>query len=300
MCLHTALALPLSDEAQPERAFDAWDVSAPWLAPYRARAEPVRRQLASGVPVHRALNRVGVSAQRSDTGGGAPPVSFAPADAAPVGEAYEAFIRRCGQVPTRSNLHDLFNGLVWLSFSQSKAQLNRLHDSEISAKGVGAQRGPARDAATLFDESGAVLQAPPALWQALLARDWHRLFVTLRPLWAQARLTVFGYALMEQLVHPRKNITAHVLIEEFAMPFESSDHEQGSEQTAALDAALAPCLTPARLALKPFTPLPLLGVPGWWPPNQDPAFYADARVFRPPRAAPSEAVALGRGISGGG
>jgi hypothetical protein len=25
----------------------------------------------------------------------------------------------------------------------------------------------------------------------------------------------------------------------------------------------------------------VLGVPGWWPANQDPAFYRDAAVFRP-------------------
>ncbi|HBZ06685.1 MAG TPA: DUF3025 domain-containing protein, partial [Massilia sp.] len=34
-----------------------------------------------------------------------------------------------------------------------------------------------------------------------------------------------------------------------------------------------------------FTPLPVLGVPGWWP-EQDAAFYADTSVFRPKRVAP--------------
>jgi hypothetical protein len=31
-----------------------------------------------------------------------------------------------------------------------------------------------------------------------------------------------------------------------------------------------------------FTPLPVLGVPQWWP-GQDDDFYADVTVFRPPR-----------------
>ena len=31
------------------------------------------------------------------------------------------------------------------------------------------------------------------------------------------------------------------------------------------------------------TPLPVLGVPGWWPDNADPGFYADTSVFRPKR-----------------
>ena len=31
----------------------------------------------------------------------------------------------------------------------------------------------------------------------------------------------------------------------------------------------------------PLRPMPVLGVPGWWEPNEAPAFYRDARVFRP-------------------
>jgi len=42
-------------------------------------------------------------------------------------------------------------------------------------------------------------------------------------------------------------------------------------------------LTRERLASKPFTPLPLLGVPGWWPGSDDFSFYDDLRVFRPAR-----------------
>ena len=32
-----------------------------------------------------------------------------------------------------------------------------------------------------------------------------------------------------------------------------------------------------------FTPLPLLGIPGWWPENGELSFYDDAQVFRPRR-----------------
>jgi len=32
------------------------------------------------------------------------------------------------------------------------------------------------------------------------------------------------------------------------------------------------------------TPLPLLGVPGWWSANEDAAFYDNARYFRSGRA----------------
>ena len=38
-----------------------------------------------------------------------------------------------------------------------------------------------------------------------------------------------------------------------------------------------------KLAAKPFAHLPVLGVPGWWPANDEPSFYADPGVFRPLR-----------------
>ena len=47
-----------------------------------------------------------------------------------------------------------------------------------------------------------------------------------------------------------------------------------------MDAWLAQVLAPEHLATKPFTPLPLLGVPGWWPANENVCFNDDAQVFR--------------------
>lgn len=208
------------------------------------------------------------------------PVRFVPQSALPDGTAYEQFIFEHQQVPTRENLHDFFNGLCWLRFPQAKQQLNRLQGAEIVRQGVQQTRGPLRDALTLFDENAALLQAPEPLWQALLARDWRRLFVELRPLWAQARLELFGHALLEKLVTPYKSITAHV----YAVPV-----PWGLEGDADWDAWLASALSAEGLRHKPFTPLPVLGVPGWWPQNDDPVFYADTEVFRPrrPLAAPA-------------
>jgi hypothetical protein len=129
-----------------------------------------------------------------------------------------------------------------------------------------------RDALTVLDENAAFLLAPPPLWQALEARDWQRLFIELRPLWSQAQLVLFGHALLEKLVSPRKPITAHVYRAQLAM---------GS--LAELDAWVAADLSTAKLAAKPFIPLPVLGVPGWWAQNEEFSFYDDPRVFRPPR-----------------
>lgn len=210
-------------------------------------------------------------ASRLNTGHAAP-VRFVPQSALPPGQAYEQFIFDTRTVPTRDNLHDLFNGLCWMQFPLTKTRLNQLQAEQLAIAGVQNQRGPVRDALTVFDENAAFLQAPRPLWDALLARDWHRLFVTLRPLWADAQLTLFGHALLEKLVSPRKAITAHVYIACSAMD-SVANH-------AALDAWVAQSLSASGLATKPFAPLPVLGVPGWWPDNENFSFYDDPKVFR--------------------
>lgn len=219
------------------------------------------------------------------------PRRFVPQAELPEGIAYEEHIFASGDVPTREGLHDFLNALCWMRFPATKLLLNRLQAQAIEAAGgVGTRRGPLRDALTLFDENVALLQAPEPIWQALLARDWSRLFVELRPLWAQSTLLLFGHALSEKLVDPHKSITAHVL--KLPMPFDlPADPLPGAAVNAAgamgvvhpWDDWLASCLTPEWLATKPYTPMPVLGLPGWWPANKDPAFYADAQVFRPAR-----------------
>ena len=86
---------------------------------------------------------------------------------------------------------------------------------------------------------------------------------------------LFGHAALEKLLTPYKSITVHVL--RVAEPFQTAGELTG------LDRALAEQLSAEQLARKPFVPLPVLGVPGWWPANEHAAFYADAEVFRPLR-----------------
>jgi len=242
----------------------AIDARQPWFEPYREWLDANRQALPSGATVATVL-----SGLRNRSWADAGP-RFVGASALPPGEAYESFVARTGSVPTRDNLHDFFNGLAWLQFPLAKRRLNQLQAGEIARAGVGPVRGAVRDALTLFDENGALLDAPPALWEALLARDWRHLFVELRPLWRQARLVVFGHALLEKLASPRKDLTAHVWR---AQP--------GPEPEISLDGWLAGELTAQHLAGKPFTPLPVLGLPGWWPANENLSFYDDSLVFRP-------------------
>lgn len=240
---------------------EAIDWAAPWLAPWRARGEAVANRVRSGMAQPDALNQATLA-----------PVCFVPQNELPAGVAYEQYIFDTGRVPTRDGLHDFFNGLVWSSFPLTKQRLNALQAAQIARTGIQPVRGPARDGLTVFDENAALLQAPDALWQALVAKDWQRLFGDLRPLWRQAKPVLFGHALMEKLVAPRKSMTAHVY--RVAAAGQSID---------SMDAWLAQDLNADKLVAKPFAHLPVLGVPGWWAANEDPAFYMDASVFRPPR-----------------
>ncbi len=197
------------------------------------------------------------------------PLRFVPQAALPAGVPFEAFVHASASVPTRENLHDFFSGLVWLSQPALKRRLNECQAAEIARHGVGPQRGEARDALTRFDESGALLQAPASLWSALRDRDWHALFVARRADWQQAQLLIVGHALLEQLATaPRKALTAVVW-------------------AAGGEPATAPA---SAWAGRPFVPLPVLGVPGWWPANEECGFYNDATVFRPAKALPSAGV----------
>ncbi len=243
------------------------DWRAPWLEKYRDVGQPIATAWKFDGNLADALNAATTTSVR-----------FVPQSALPPGEPYERFIFQTGQCPTRDNLHDFFNGLCWLHFPQTKKRLNQLQVEQIEMDGIQPQRGAVRDALTVFDENAAFLHAPDALWDALVAKDWKRLFGDLRPLWAEAHPILFGHALIEKLVSPRKNITAHVY-----RVHPGRDHP-ASASLADLDAWVAADISASGLAAKPFAHLPVLGVPGWWAENEDSAFYDDLTVFRAPKS----------------
>jgi hypothetical protein len=213
------------------------------------------------------------------------PLSFVPQEELPDGTAYEAFIGATGGVPTRDNLHDFFNGLVWLSFPRIKVRLNALQAAQIAVDGVGKSRGPARDGATIFDENAALLvvrdcAAGHALTAALRDHCWHEAFVGRRASFGpDAQVWLFGHALMEKLVAPRKAITAHTRVVVAGDDFFSFGRDA---RRAWLDQTVASELATNGLSTADFTPMQVLGVPGWWT-LQDDDFYNDATVFRPKR-----------------
>ena len=211
---------------------------------------------------------------------------FVAHDALPPGAAYEAFIHAHQQIPTRNNAHDFFNGLCWLRFPKTKRRLNQLQAQAIEQNGIQAQRGPLRDAITLMDENAVLLFAPETVWRALRNKDWPSLFLTHRSDWQRCRMVIFGHALLEKLLTPYKGITGHVLclpLPDKLLRRDASTempHAQQLIRDADTDDWLSEQVSADFLQTKPFTPLPMLGVPGWWPDNENPEFYADKNVFR--------------------
>lgn len=253
------------------------DWSRPWLGSVCAQgqslaqaddwqAELNQRVAAMGLLNHRGL-----------------PVRFVPQAELPPDTAYEAHISQTGHVPTRDNLHDFFNALVWLTFPKIKVQLNLLQAKETERSAAAdtiTPRGKLRDAATIFDENAVLLvSANQDLMHALREHAWEDVFVTRRAEFiSDCRVYLFGHALMEKLVEPYKAITGHTWIVAQGCPPKDMPI---AEQCAWVDQTVAEQLAQG-LSTADFSPLQMLGVPGWWQ-GQDRDFYCDTTVFRPKR-----------------
>ena len=249
----------------------AIDWQAPWLSPWREHGQSIAQSVAQGAHVYEACNQHLTTPANSLAPIPKCPVQFVAQSELSEGMAYEQFIFEHKAVPTRDGLHDFFNALCWLHFPLAKKQLNQVQAMAIQAQGVGAVRGPVRDAVTVFDENACLIQVPDDIWEALHLRQWSTAFVTLRHLWQNAQVQIFGHAALEKLVNPYKAIAVHLWRVPSGLPL----HEW--------DAWLSEDLQAEKLARKPFLPTPVLGVPGWWADNEDPDFYVDTQVFRLPR-----------------
>ena len=189
-----------------------------------------------------------------------------------------------GQVPTRdANWHDFFGAVIWHLFPHTKALLTHLHMADINT--LGLKRTPRRDRITHFDECGLVLTVThKAEVQTLLqAHNWQALFIEQRARFGSCwQPFIFGHALYEQALAPFIGLTAKCVVIEVASEFFTLTPAQ---QYAQLDPLLAADLKQSALfdQPRPLLPLPLLGIPGWWPENEDPSFYDNQDYFRPAR-----------------
>jgi hypothetical protein len=219
--------------------------------------------------------------------GGDAPLTFVPVAASGKGldSQYEVRVFRTGEVPTRNDgWHDLFNALAWLAFPRTKATLNRIHHDELVRRWGEPTRGTARDVLTLFDEGGVVVAcAAPPLARLLAEFQWKELFWTRRhEAIAAMTFLVVGHAILERAFAPHKGVTAKALVIDVA-------HAALALPPAALvgllDARAADHFArPGALdSTRTLQPLPVLGIPGWTPENEDPSYYDDENVFRPGR-----------------
>ncbi len=254
-----------------------------WAQPWYAAVLPAAQRVLAQHNWRDALNAE--ARQRGLSNHQGLPLCFITQEELPEGVAYEAHISATGKVPTRENLHDFFNALVWLSFPQIKRQLNALQAAQIAALGIGKSRGPARDAATIFDENAALLvienseQGKQVLAQ-LQQHQWQAALYKGAPLFgSKVQVWSFGHALMEKLVQPYKGITAHSWVVWVEPEYFRLNTEQ---QSAWIDTAVSSQLQQHDLTTNDYTPLPVLGVPKWCA-GQDAAFYQDKNVFRDKR-----------------
>ncbi|RDV25273.1 DUF3025 domain-containing protein [Alteromonas aestuariivivens] len=202
---------------------------------------------------------------------------------------YEQIIYESGVIPTREDSwHDLFNALIWHEFPLTKRYLNTLHMQDIREYGV-HPRTSRRHRLTHFDECGVVLAVPRQhldranrLLQALADHQWEWAFLECRKWWGEVVIPVmFGHANLEMLLEPFIGLTGKWLAVTVGEEFVCLGSMQ---QQQMLDVALKERIQ----ALEDFQPphilkpLPLLGVPHWYP-QQQREFYANSDYFRPLR-----------------
>ncbi len=202
------------------------------------------------------------------------------------GRYYEDFIYATKQVPTRlANWHDLFGALIWCLFPKTKAVINQLHVTQMAIHGQ-KTRSPLRHKLTLLDECGLIIAFEPQAAEHvdwLRQHQWQQSFWQHRADWQQTlRPVIFGHALYEMATQPFIGLTA----KSWFLPVPAGFSQWAlTDAYTFLDEMLSQQIANSQLLLnnEQLTPLPLLGVPGWYPANTAEDFYRNTAYFRPRR-----------------
>ena len=218
-----------------------------------------------------------------------PDTRFVPQDQALLNEGlhYETRIAEHGAIATRAeNWHDLFNAMIWCGYPAIKRALNARQMAQIATMGP-SQRNRAQYALTQFDEAGVIVCVRDSnvlgadftqlnLIDAWDRHDWTMLFDQHASAWQRGDIriaAVIGHALLD-----------HALVPELLL-IGKSVVVQDDVDDAVCEAKVAQAIAEGSLLNDPqeLRPLPLAGVPGWYP-GQNAAFFIDTECFQPARA----------------
>ncbi len=218
---------------------------------------------------------------------GSPRLVPAPRDATGALAFERALVERDELHMRPADLHDALNAVVWRTFPTAKRAISARHVAlgHDPSSPNGRPRG--RDVLTLFDEAGLLLVSPEAkaLAAANARHDWHALFVAGRARWhATIRPIVFGHGALEQMAKSFARHDAPVVQRDLTLKALWLDADPAMT-LAGIDAALADAIHAGAVldAGERRLPLPVIGIPGWFPDSADVALYDDRAVFRPAR-----------------
>ncbi len=194
---------------------------------------------------------------------------------------YETRISEQARIATRAhNWHDLLNALVWLRYPSIKRALNARQVADIARVGR-RERTRAQCALTLFDEGGVIVIARNlAMLDAWDTHDWPRLFGT-DEWWRDARLLVFGHALLEHALDPEHLLVAKALV------VATDDDPPAAKTAQEAVAGLADAIRAGSVLLDPkeLRAFPASGMVGWHPSSRNAAerarFLQEGPCFRP-------------------
>ena len=215
---------------------------------------------------------------------------------------YEPRIYLNGEVQTRAeNWHDFFNALMWMMFPKVKAAMNyHQYQQQKERWGCSSQRSNLENILALFDENGAIVVSSNRLLSRLLREfKWKELFVDRRyDVLEHMQFFMIGHSLYEKALNPYVGMTANSMILEVE---ESFFNQPLVAQIKELDVIISNMLMNKQWVQSPkaYSPLPLLGIPGWTTDNEQPGYYDNIQYFRKGRSQPQNATLLDPNHLGG-
>ena len=196
---------------------------------------------------------------------------------------YETRIAETGEIATRDNWHDLFNAMSWLAFPHAKSAISEMHSRLLHVHGENEarERSAPRDVLTLFDEGGIIVTSSDQSLLELVRRfEWKALFVKRRAeVMTRMRFHLFGHSMLEKALDPYVGVTAKAILLFVDDAFLESSQ---TKQIHHVDQRATDWLLDESnlSSSRNFSPLPWLGVPGWWQQSESPAFYDNTHYFR--------------------